>query len=60
MKQLARYSVSIRRADFRKLVEYGTVAEIIEGVYVVADCAQYDNATGLSLDNHWMEEILMV
>lgn len=60
MKQLARYSVNIRRTDFRKLAEYGAVKEIIEGVYVVTDSAQYDNATGLSLGNHWLEEILMI
>lgn len=60
MKQLAQFTVSIHRSDFNKLKEYGAVEEIIEGVYVVPDRAQYDNATGLSLDNHWMEEILTI
>lgn len=60
MARLARFSVDIRRSDFRRLSEYGAVEEVIDGVYVVADGSQYDAATGLSLDNHWMEEILMI
>ena len=30
------------------------------GIYVLADRSQYNKATGLSLDNHWLEEVLMI
>lgn len=60
MKQLAKFTVGVRRSDFSQLVNYGVVEEFIEGTYVLADKAQYDEATGLRLDNHWMEEVLMV
>ena len=60
MKQLAQFTVGIHRSDFDKLVSYGAVEEVLEGVYVLTDREQYDSATGLSLDNHWAEEILMI
>lgn len=60
MKQLAQFTVGVRRSDFKKLVTYGGVEEILEDIYVLTDRSQYDSATGLSLGNHWMEEILMV
>lgn len=60
MKQLAKYTVGVHRPDFDKLVSYGSVEEVLEGIYVLADRAQYDENTGLSLANHWMEEPLMI
>ena len=60
MKQLAKFTVGVHRSDFSQLVKYGAVEEILEGIYVLLDREQYDSATGLSLDNHWMEEILMI
>jgi len=60
MKQLAKFTVGVRRPDFNRLVNYDAVEEIWEGIYVLADRAQYDGATGLILENHWMEEILMI
>lgn len=60
MKQLAQYTVGIHLADFNKLVEYGVVDEIIEGIYTVPDKSQYDDFTGLSLENHWTEQILTI
>ena len=59
MKQLSQYSVNIHERDFQKLLGYGAIEEIIEGIYVVNDRAQYDENIGLRLDNHWMNEILM-
>ena len=58
MKQLSQYSVSIHERDFQKLLSYGAIEEVIEGIYVVNDRAQYDTNIGLRLDNHWMNEIL--
>lgn len=62
IKQLAQYSVNIHERDFRKLLSYGAIEEIREGLdmYVVNDRAQYDEDIGLRLDNHWMNELLMV
>ena len=60
MKQLAQYTVGVHHSAFKQLVKYGVVEEILEGIYVLMDKAQYDNATGLNIDNHWMEEILMI
>ena len=60
MKQLAKYTVGIRQSDFKKLVQYGAVKEILEGIYLLSDREQYDKDTGVRLDNHWVEEILMI
>ncbi len=60
MKQISQYSVNIHDRDFRKLLGYGAIEEVLEGIYVVNDRAQYDPNVGLRLDNHWMEEILMI
>lgn len=60
MKQLAQFTVGINLSDFNKLVGYGVVDEIIEGIYTVPDKVQYDDYTGLSLENHWTEQILTI
>jgi len=59
MKQLSQYSVNIHEQDFNKLLSNGAIEEIVEGIYVVNDRAQYDENIGLRLDNHWMNEILI-
>ena len=60
MKQLAKFTVSVKRTDFNKLCQYGVIEEILEDVYVLTDRAQYNRYTGLSLENHWMDEILTI
>ena len=60
MKELSQYSVNIHERDFLKLWSYGAIEEVIEGIYVVNDRAQYDENIGLRLDNHWMNEILTI
>lgn len=60
IKQLSQYSITIHDRDFEKLVSYGAIDEVVEGVYVVTDRAQYDDNIGLRLDNHWMNEILTI
>ncbi|MDE6153485.1 MAG: CRISPR-associated helicase Cas3' [Muribaculaceae bacterium] len=60
MKQLSRYMVGIRLYDFKQLVESGAIEEPLEGLYVVRDSAQYDHATGLSLSNRIINEVLMI
>lgn len=60
LKQLSQYSVNVRERDFRKLLSYGAIEVIQDGIYVVNDKAQYDEHIGLRLDNHWMNELLMI
>ena len=60
MKQLAQFTVSVKRTDFNRLCQYGVIEEILGGVYVLPDIAQYNRYTGLSLENHWMNEILTI
>lgn len=60
MKQLAQFTVGVRSKDFKQLNSYGVIEEILEGIYVLTDRAQYDKITGLSLENHWLEEILTI
>ena len=60
MKELSQYSVNIHERDFQKLNSYEAIEEVIEGIYVVNDRAQYDENIGLRLDNHWMNEILTI
>lgn len=60
MKQLAQYTVSVHKSDFKKLNQFGAVEEILDGIYALPDRAQYDNVTGLRLESHWMEEILTI
>lgn len=60
MKQLSKFTVNVHRSDFRQLASNDFIEEKLEGIYVLSDKAQYDKATGLSLDNHWMEEVLMI
>lgn len=59
MKELSQYTVNIHESYFRSLEKCGLVEEPVKGIYIVADHAQYDRRTGLSLGNHWMEEILI-
>ena len=40
--------------------EEEAIEEVIEGIYVVNDRAQYDDNIGLRLDNHWLNEILTI
>lgn len=57
---ILKYSVNIHERDFLKLLSYGAIEEVIEGIYVVNDRAQYGENIGLRLDNHWMNELLTI
>ena len=60
MKELSQFTVNVHRTDFNQLIKYGAIEEILENIYILPDRAQYNDNTGLSLDNHWMGEILTV
>lgn len=60
MKEIAQYSVNVRSKDFRDLVEAGAVEEIKDGVLLIRDATFYDEKVGLKIENHWLEESLVV
>lgn len=60
MKKLNQYSVNIHEQDFKQLINFGIIEEVIDGIYVIKDREQYDKEIGLKIDNHWLEEILAI
>lgn len=60
MKQLAKFTVGVSRSSFDTLVKMGVVEEVLEGIYVMPDGVQYDDATGVRLDNHWIDDVMIV
>ena len=60
MKALSQYSVNVRNNDWKKLFATGAVEELFEGIYVICDKGFYDDKVGLVLENHWLEESLIV
>jgi CRISPR-associated endonuclease/helicase Cas3 len=59
-KNLAKFAVNLYEKDFKQLCTYGLIEEIVQGIYFISDPAQYDRKKGLSLENHWLEEILTI
>lgn len=59
LKRLAQYSVNIKTSDFRKLAEAGALEEVVKGVYCVESPSFYHDNTGLTIENQWLEEILI-
>lgn len=60
MKKLAQYSVNIRKWDFDKLCGMGAIEEPLENIYAITNPDVYKADTGLSFDNHWLEETYIV
>jgi len=60
MKQMAQYSVSIRKSDFDKLEKMGAIEEPFENIYVITNPAFYNDDIGLSIENHWLEETYII
>lgn len=60
MKRLSQYTVGVRDSYFKLLCNQGAVEEILDDIFVLKDKAQYDNATGLTINNDWIEEVLMI
>ena len=58
-KKLGKFIVNINDNDFKSLVKEGFIQEVIEGLYLLPDREQYDLKTGLTTQNHWMDEILI-
>ena len=59
MKKLGQYTVSVHEKDFNALKQAGFITEIAEGIYYLPDAKQYDEKVGLTLNNHWLDELLI-
>ena len=60
MKKLSKYCVNIYQRDFEALCNMGIVSEKKEGLFVVDYAQQYDEHIGLSIDNNWSNESLII
>ena len=59
MRKLGQYTVSVHEKDFIKLNQSGLITEIAEGIYYIPDEKQYDDKVGLTLNSHWLDELLI-
>lgn len=59
MRKLGQYTVSVHEKDFKELNQAGFITEIAEGIYFLPDAKQYDEKVGLTLNNHWLDELLI-
>lgn len=60
LKELAQYSVSMRKRDFDKLNDIGVVEEPYQNIYAITNPQFYHSETGLSLENQWLEETYII
>lgn len=60
MKQMAQFCVNIRKHNFDKLKSIGAIEEPFENIYVITNPAFYHDDTGLSIENHWIEETYII
>lgn len=60
MKTLSQFSVNIRETDRKKLNEAGAIEEILENIFVIRESSFYDKKVGLVVNNHWLEESLII
>ena len=58
-KKVSKFMVNINQQNFKKLLGDGFIEEIIEGIYFLPDREQYDAKTGITTENHWLDEILI-
>jgi CRISPR-associated endonuclease/helicase Cas3 len=58
MQQLGQYSVNVHKYDFEKLKRIG-LQEIVTNVFLLPDREQYNEKIGLSIENRWLDEILI-
>ena len=59
MQKLGQYSVNIHEKVFKELFRLGIIKEVLQGVYFLPVKEQYDEKTGLMIESHWLEEILI-
>lgn len=60
MKALSQFSVNVRETDRKKLNEAGAIEEILENIFVIRDSSFYNKEVGVVVNNHWLDESLIV
>ncbi len=58
LRRLQQYSVSIHSQHLNQMMHDGLI-EQISGIYCLLDSRNYNESTGLTYKNHWLEEILL-
>ncbi len=58
LRRLQQYSVSIHSQHLNQMIHDGLI-EQISGIYCLVDSRNYNESTGLTFKNHWLEEILL-
>lgn len=59
MKELGQFSVSLSKHDFKVLMDAGSVQEI-GNIYFLSDPLAYDDEIGVKVNNHWLNENLII
>lgn len=59
LRKLQPYSVSVRKWDFEKLVKAGFIVTYSD-IHIIEDPQCYDPQAGLTLENHWLDELLLI
>ena len=57
---LSHYSVSVRAYELQKLQESGCVEMIEDNMFLLTDQRSYSEDYGLTINNHWLEDIFIL
>ncbi len=60
MKELAKYSVNIKKNDFQLLNKAGAIENPFENIYAILNPNFYRKETGLTTENKWLEETYII
>jgi CRISPR-associated endonuclease/helicase Cas3 len=60
IKKLSRFSVTLHHKDFDELLNAGIIEEILPNIFYISNEKQYSDLTGLSVQNHWLNEIHII
>lgn len=59
-RELGKYSVNVPRSLFKKLAAGGLIEEPYKGFYYIPFREQYDDQTGLKVDNDFLEQTFII
>lgn len=60
MKQLSQYSVNVRQPDFKTLQAAGAILSVADNIHILKDISLYDERTGLTCHNKFLEETIII
>lgn len=58
-RKIGNFMINITERDFQMLAKQGLLEEILEGIFLLPDCKQYSNQTGLLIQSHWLDDLLI-